>query len=75
MLEKQTVPSLTEGRLKINNTYRLNELDSIRELMVHAALDEATQHNTSVLATTFVRTVRAERKKTTGIDSFLAEYS
>ncbi len=75
MLERQVLPSLTEGRLKINNAYRINELECIRELMEHARLDEATYHHASNLATKFVHTVRAERKKTTGIDSFLAEYS
>jgi len=75
MLEKQSV-HLPEGvRAAINQAYRMDELSLITQLGEKAEL--STQQMTAIknTATRLVEAVRRERKKSTGIDSFLTEYA
>lgn len=62
-------------RAIINDAYRLQELQSVTALIEQAALTEFQVENIRKLATCLVKKVRAQRKKTTGIDSFLTEYA
>ncbi|WP_454780812.1 bifunctional proline dehydrogenase/L-glutamate gamma-semialdehyde dehydrogenase PutA [Legionella sp. WA2022007384] len=75
MLEKQTI-QLPEGlRAAINHAYRLDELPLITELCEKAALGQQQLIDIKNSATKLVESVRTERKKSTGIDSFLTEYA
>ncbi|MDP1604220.1 MAG: bifunctional proline dehydrogenase/L-glutamate gamma-semialdehyde dehydrogenase PutA [Legionella sp.] len=75
MLERGVI-SLPEGaRALINNALRVNELSILSELIEEAELSEEQVASIRKIATDLVEQVRAERKKTTGIDSFLTEYS
>ncbi|MCW8385685.1 bifunctional proline dehydrogenase/L-glutamate gamma-semialdehyde dehydrogenase PutA [Fluoribacter dumoffii] len=75
MLEKQII-QLPEGiRAAINDAYRVEELSLITELCDKAALSQQQLIDIKNSATKFVESVRAERKKSTGIDSFLTEYA
>lgn len=62
-------------RAKINHTYRMDELSIVRELIDHAELPQAQLTATQEMATSLVEQVRLGRRKSTGIDSFLTEYS
>ncbi|MFZ4077480.1 MAG: bifunctional proline dehydrogenase/L-glutamate gamma-semialdehyde dehydrogenase PutA, partial [Legionellaceae bacterium] len=75
MLEKQNLHPLVGVRAQINDAYRLSEIDSVSMLMKEAALDDEQREQMTQRATSLVQAVREGRKKTTGIDSFLAEYS
>lgn len=75
MLEKQSM-HLPEGlRAAINQAYRADELSIVTELCDEAALGQLQMPAIKECATLFVEAVRAERKKSTGIDSFLTEYA
>ncbi|MDP3268456.1 MAG: bifunctional proline dehydrogenase/L-glutamate gamma-semialdehyde dehydrogenase PutA [Legionella sp.] len=75
MLEKQAL-SLPQGlRAAINDAYRTDELSLISELCNKAALDSHQMSAINISATKLVEAVRFERKKTTGIDSFLTQYA
>ncbi|CAM4452274.1 MAG: Bifunctional protein PutA [Legionella sp.] len=75
MLEKQTI-QLPEGvRAAINHAYRGDELSLITELCDKADLDTSQLAAIKTSATKLVESVRSDRKKSTGIDSFLTEYA
>lgn len=75
MLEKQTI-NLPEGlRAAINQAYRIDELSLITELCEKAVLGQQQMAGTKSSAMKLVEAVRMERKKSTGIDSFLTEYA
>ncbi len=75
MLAKLTLKAPQELRAIINEAYRMPELSSITTLIEQAALTDTQVANVRTLATRLVEQVRTERKKTTGIDSFLTEYA
>ncbi|KTC86599.1 bifunctional proline dehydrogenase/L-glutamate gamma-semialdehyde dehydrogenase PutA [Legionella brunensis] len=75
MLERHSI-QLPQGlRALINQAYRIDELTLMTELIEKAILDNKQVNDIRNQATTLVEQVRAERKKSTGIDSFLTEYS
>lgn len=75
MLEKQII-QLPEGiRAAINHAYRIDELSFITMLCEKALIDQQQLIAIKNSATSLVESVRSERKKTTGIDSFLTEYA
>lgn len=75
MLEKQSI-HLPEGlRAAINKAYRMDELSLITELSEKAALEPQQMIAIKTSATKLVESVRSERRKSTGIDSFLTEYA
>lgn len=75
MLDKQSLQSPQGLRVLINDAYRAEELGIITSLIKNAALEESMCKAVRDLATRLVEQVRVERKKTTGIDSFLTQYS
>ena len=75
MLEKQSI-NLPEGlRAAINQAYRVDELSLITELCEKATLGQQQMAGIKTSAMKLVDAVRTERKKSTGIDSFLTEYA
>lgn len=75
MLENKLL-SRTKGlRAQINNAYRIKELDSILSLIEYATLSKIELEAIKEKATELVKQVRHLVKKSTGIDSFLNEYS
>ncbi len=75
MLDRRPL-KLPQGlRAVINEAYHAVELGVITSLIENAALDEGLNNAVRVLATRLVEQVRSERKKTTGIDSFLTQFS
>lgn len=75
MLEKQIL-QIPEGiRAAINHAYRVDELTLITELCKQASLGQQQLTDIRSNATKLVEAVRSERKKSTGIDSFLTEYA
>ena len=75
MLDKRTLKSPHGSRAIINDVYRADELSCVTTLIEQAALNETQTASVRLLATRLVEQVRSERKKTTGIDSFLTEYA
>jgi len=75
MLEKQTMQLPKGLRAAINHAYRVDELSLITELCDKAALERQQLDSINTSATKLVQSVRSERKKSTGIDSFLTEYA
>ena len=75
MLERHSLQVPHGTRAKINHTYRIDEFTLINELLVKAALSETQLLAIEKIAIRLVEEVRAERRKSTGIDSFLTEYS
>ncbi len=75
MLDKLSLNTPQGLRAIINDAYRMDELRSVTTLIEQAALTDDQITNVRTLATRLVEQVRAERKKTTGIDSFLTEYA
>ena len=75
MLLRHSLPAQQGVRAKINHTYRMDELSLVRELIVYANLPEAQGMAIKEVATRLVEQVRVLRRKSTGIDSFLTEYS
>ncbi|RUR15450.1 bifunctional proline dehydrogenase/L-glutamate gamma-semialdehyde dehydrogenase PutA [Legionella sp. km535] len=75
MLEKQSI-NVPEGlRAAINKAYRADELSLITELCDKAAIEPHQRTAIRANAMKLVESVRSERKKSTGIDSFLTEYA
>ena len=75
MLDKRILKSPQGLRAAINDAYRMDELRCVTALIEQASLNEMQLSNTRLLATRLVEQVRQDRKKTTGIDSFLTEYA
>ena len=75
MLEKKFISEPQGLRAAINEAYRADELSLVTLLCDAAGLNPAQYHAIERNATKLVETVRAERKKNTGIDSFLTEYA
>ncbi|RMX03391.1 bifunctional proline dehydrogenase/L-glutamate gamma-semialdehyde dehydrogenase PutA [Legionella jordanis] len=75
MLERYSIQPPQDQRARINQAYRMDELTIISELLDKAALDNRQLAAIRDQATSLVEQVRAGRKKSTGIDSFLTEYS
>lgn len=75
MLEPYVIQAPKGLREAINHVYRAAEKEYVEALMVHASLDKAALAAIRLRAKNLVINVREARKKTTGIDSFLTEYS
>lgn len=75
MLERYSSQPLQEVRAQINKAYRLDELAAVSELIEQATIPDSELAAIKTAATRLVEQVRSERKKSTGIDSFLTEYS
>ncbi|MGQ3891035.1 bifunctional proline dehydrogenase/L-glutamate gamma-semialdehyde dehydrogenase PutA [Legionella sp. CNM-4043-24] len=75
MLERSAAVHLQGDRALINKAYRADESVWVSELIEKASLSDERVHAVRNRATRLVEQVRSERKKTTGIDSFLTEYS
>ncbi len=75
MLSKLPLKTPQKLRAVINNAYRMPELSCITHLLDQAALTDTQLTTIQTQATAFIKTIRIQRKKTTGIDSFLTEYA
>lgn len=75
MLEKQSILVPKGLRAAINEAYRIDELSAVTELCDKATLEPQQLNAIKISATKLVESVRKERKKSTGIDSFLTEYA
>lgn len=75
MLVKHHIQGPEGLRAQINQAYRIDELSIISQLIEEAALSGQQLDGAREFATSLVKQVRYERKKSTGIDSFLTEYS
>jgi RHH-type proline utilization regulon transcriptional repressor/proline dehydrogenase/delta 1-pyrroline-5-carboxylate dehydrogenase len=75
MLDKRSLKSPQGLRAIINEAYRAGELNIVTNLIENATLNENLTLSVRNLAVRLVEQVRSERKKTTGIDSFLTEYA
>lgn len=75
MLDKQHLQFPQGLRATINEAYRISEQDIVTALIKEATLDEKLTVAIRNLAKRLVDKVRTERKKTTGIDSFLTQYA
>ncbi len=75
MLDRRFLQAPKGIRATINEAYRADELHSMNALIEHAVLNDDQTAATRGLAMRLVEKVRSERKKTTGIDSFLTEYA
>jgi len=75
MLERYAAKNPEGNRALINDAYRINELQMVTELIEKAALTDEQIIAVRDLAAKLVEQVRSERRKTTGIDSFLTQYS
>jgi RHH-type proline utilization regulon transcriptional repressor/proline dehydrogenase/delta 1-pyrroline-5-carboxylate dehydrogenase len=75
MLEQKFINTPEGLRGAINKAYRIDELSLITELCDKASLDQGQLEAIKANATRLVESVRTERKKSTGIDSFLTEYA
>lgn len=75
MLERYSIQRPQGDRARINQTYRIDEFTIMSELIEKASLDNEQNNDIRNKATQLVEQVRSERKKSTGIDSFLTQYS
>lgn len=75
MLDRQTLITPQGLRAAINEAYRAEELHVINTFIDYAEIKENMTDKIRNLATSLVEQVRQERKKTTGIDSFLTQYA
>ncbi|PJD93567.1 MAG: bifunctional proline dehydrogenase/L-glutamate gamma-semialdehyde dehydrogenase [Legionella sp.] len=75
MLDKRQLNVPKGLRAQINQLYRASELQVVTDLIEAARLDPDMTHAIQTTAINLVEAVRAGRKKTVGIDSFLTEYS
>ena len=75
MLDRLPLQSPKGLRAAINDVYRMKEQHIVTTLIGAAALDEKLTVSVQNIAMRLVEKVRAERKKTTGIDSFLTQYA
>ena len=62
-------------RSDINGLYRIDEATHVAHLIEYATLESQQNQAIASQATRFVERVRAERKNSAGIDSFMTEYS
>ncbi len=75
MLDKSCL-KLPQGlRAIMNDAYRMDELRSVTTMIEQASLTDTLVAHIRTVATRLVEQVRAERKKSTGIDSFLTQYA
>ncbi|CDZ79095.1 Bifunctional protein PutA [Legionella massiliensis] len=75
MLERYSAQLPQGVRAQINNAYRIDELTLMTMLIEKAAVESNQISAIRAKATELVEQVRSERRKSTGIDSFLTEYS
>jgi RHH-type proline utilization regulon transcriptional repressor/proline dehydrogenase/delta 1-pyrroline-5-carboxylate dehydrogenase len=75
MLDKQHLSPPKALRAAVNQAYRMDEAVLVEMLCEAAALTAAQSRATQKKATQLVESVRAQRKKSTGIDSFLTQYA
>ena len=75
MLDRQNLQVPKGIRANINEVYRIDEQTMVSTLIAYATLNETLLADIRTKATCLVEQVRSERKKTTGIDSFLTEYA
>ena len=75
MLHMNQLNQLNGVRKQINDMYRTDEKKIISRLISEAQLDQSLLKDIQLESTDLVSKVRSERKKSTGIDSFLSEYS
>ncbi len=75
MFDRRSLPSPQGLRAIINDAYRADEFKIVSELIDSAILDDHVTKAVRERAIQLVELVRSERKKTTGIDSFLTQYS
>ncbi|MBA3536171.1 MAG: bifunctional proline dehydrogenase/L-glutamate gamma-semialdehyde dehydrogenase PutA [Tatlockia sp.] len=75
MLERYSAQLPQGARAQINSAYRIDELTVMTKLIEKAALNGSQVSAIREKATNLVEQVRSERRKSTGIDSFLTEYS
>ncbi|MDX1836920.1 bifunctional proline dehydrogenase/L-glutamate gamma-semialdehyde dehydrogenase PutA [Legionella taurinensis] len=75
MLERYSSQQPQGTRAQINKAYRIDELTLMNELISSAVVSDEQLMAIRNQATQLVEQVRYERKKSTGIDSFLTEYS
>ena len=75
MLKKTYAEPPQTLRALVNDQYRANEKDVVINLIENARLEVSQTLSIRELAVKLVTLVREERKKSTGIDSFLTEYS
>ncbi|MFC3909430.1 bifunctional proline dehydrogenase/L-glutamate gamma-semialdehyde dehydrogenase PutA [Legionella dresdenensis] len=75
MLERYATQLPQGTRAVINDAYRMNELTIMTMLIEKAGLPDETLAKTRAKATALVEQVRNERRRSTGIDSFLTEYA
>ena len=75
MLERDPIQLHDGLRGKINPAYRMDEATIMNQLLSHAEFSSDMVEQIRSCAIDLVETVRAERKKTSGIDSFLTQYS
>lgn len=75
MLDRKTLQPPKGLRAKINDAYRADEQTIVSTFIAYATLSESMTSDIRILATRLVEQVRFQRKKTTGIDSFLTEYA
>lgn len=75
MLDKCLIEAPKGLRAIMNDAYRMQELRCVTALIEQATLTPTQVDAARLLATRLVQQVRLARKKTTGIDSFLTEYS
>lgn len=75
MLEKYRLEPPQGLRAKINNAYRCDEPNLLTFLLEQAALSPQQAQTAHDEAASLVGKVRVARKKNTGIDSFLMQYS
>lgn len=75
MLERQALELPVGVRKEINDAYHVDEHRCVNHLIEKATLTERENIEIRANATKLVEAVRRERRKTTGIDSFLTEYA
>lgn len=75
MLTKQSLAFQKGLRSSITDAYRINEFDIISALINYATLAEDEALEVQEIAVRLVEHVRFQRKNSSGIDSFLNEYS
>ncbi len=75
MLDRLPLQSPQRLRAAINDLYRMKEEHIVTRLIEEARLDDNLTVAVHNVAMRLVEKVRSERKKTTGIDSFLTQYA
>lgn len=74
MFDKLSLAIPAGIRADVNNAYRAREIDVINNLINNAELDSITSENIQKFASELVKNVRANKKNSIGVDSFLIEY-